>query len=125
MTNLDLIAYIRQAGKRPTAVHIHHVQAIDTFAWPMSRGGIVTCEIAATEGLSALDLRPLHRLNVSLHDFTDDTERYRRLAALVAAQDPERLTMSVRESDGSWTVHQRRSGETVSNETTQLGAAWN
>ena len=102
MTNLETIVAVRSAGFKPKAVHVHLVETIDRGMWPMNATGSVTCEVAASESLTELDLRPLRGLFVLTFDFADDRARHRRLAKLIAQQEPALLVMH----DGE-TVHRR------------------
>lgn len=105
MKGLDAIAKIRAAGMKPKAVHVHLVASLTASHQVVSRAGSVTCELAAHESLSDLDLRPLVGLQVITADFSGNRERHRRLAKLIAQQEPSILCMF----DGS-TLYRRTGG---------------
>lgn len=115
MTGLDTIVGLRSRGVKPRAVHVYLVVALDPGQPALSRSGSVTCEVALHESLSDLDLRPLHGLYVLTHDLTGNRERHRRLARLVAEQDPAQLCTF----DGS-TLYRRIAGETPTTEAVAL-----
>ncbi len=81
---LEQVARVRLAGRKPTSVHVHLVEAIDRtfspFAW---RSGALSIEVSPDADLSAIDFRPLVGLDVYLCGSSVDKARFKKLAGRI------------------------------------------
>lgn len=115
MKGMQHVIAIRQRGAKPVGVIVQLVTAaaahpfgIDWLDFDPQR---VVVEVLPGERIGDLDLRPLTGLFVTVEDLCDNPRRHRKLAAAVAAVNPETLVMPCHGSDAI-TLHIRRRGIT-------------
>lgn len=120
MTGMETVIKLRRAGMKPKAVFVYLVPFAPRDDYALEPTGIVTVNIARTDRLSDIDLRPLVGLVVHVHDSDDDRARHRALAAMVAEEEPALLVMPCLAPDGAVTLHKRYAGTPARTETVAL-----
>lgn len=119
MKSMDLVLEMRRRGLRPKAVFIDLVDKPSIAVDPLSRHGIVTLEILASEPISAFDFRPLTGLAVHVYDQVGDPYRQRKVASAVVEVEPSLLVVAMPEG-ATWTIHRRFSGNPETTDRTTL-----
>ena len=117
MNGMEQVIAVRQRRAKPEAVTVRLVREPQRHPFGLSwldfgaDSGHFTVEVLPGDGITGLDFRPLTGLFVTVEDEADSPSRHRKVAALVAAVEPETLVMPCRDADGT-TLHIRRRGVT-------------
>jgi hypothetical protein len=99
---------MRARGKMPVSVCLHLVDVASNWR-AVSPYGIVTVQVEKSDSLGSLDLRALHGLSVTVSDYSDDPQRFRKVAKMVGDIETSVLVMAT-----ETVIHIRRGTETVS-----------